>query len=451
MQLKRKAQLKLLEEQYALPESNLVILYGRKGIGKTTLISQFLEGKAAAYYYEGKECTDGLQRKLAYGQMDIGAGETLIADYYRMFSEFIGDREEKAVIVLDEFHYIAKNSENFIDALRLLADGSNPLMFVLCSSSVRWVENEMVSYLGSHASYITTYIKLKELTFVDFVSYFPNSSVETCIRINAILGGVLQYLEGWEEDRPPEYNIKHLLLNKNSSLFSEPEYFLKLELREPAVYNTILSALAQGKRKLNDIHLETGFSRAKIIVYLKHLMQLDLVEKLLPLSDEGKENVQKGLYRIKDNFMSFWYRFIFPNRSKLLIGDMDQFYEEEIAPYIEEYISEYFADVCAEYLKLLNLHERLPDRFLWWDRWYGKNGVIDILSKSEKGKTLVGKCIWTESAAGIAEYEELLALAKTAGNTPDYIYLFSKGGFSKELKDYSINNKYITLVSLGDL
>lgn len=451
MLVKRSAELRLLEEQYAGAGNNLVILYGRKGMGKTTLLAEFLTGKTSAFYYQGTECVDKLQLLRMNRQAFVEVSHHELLDYPILFSELIGTGEEKAIIVLDEFHYIIRNSPNFFETFRLLSNANRRVMFILCSSSVRWVENEMITDFGSQASHITAYIKLKGFTFVDFVNRFPRSTVETCIYINAILGGVPEYLDEWRENRSVPDNIKQLLLNKNSKLFAAPQQFLKLELREPAVYNTILSALAEGNRKLNDLHALTEFSRAKISVYLKHLIELDLVEKLAPLSDEGRENVQKGLYRIKDNFFSFWYRFVFPNLSELMLKKEDQVYEEKIAPYLIDYMGEYFADVCTEFLKLMNSHKRLPESFLWWDRWYGKNGTIDILAQSESGKTLVGKCIFRDREAEVSVYEDLLSLAADAGKEPYYCYLFSKSGFSEGLLSLSAANKNIILVGMDDL
>ena len=451
MFVKRSAELKLLEEQYALADNNLVILYGRKGMGKTSLIKEFLLDKPSVYYYDGMECEDGLQLLLMNRRANQGEASCELLEYPILFSDIIGSSEEKTIIVLDEFHYILKNSSDILEAFPLLSDQVHSVMFVLCSSSIRWVENEMVNGLGESALYITAYMKLKELTFVDFVNRFPKSSVETCIYINAILGGIPEYLDFWQESLSVENNIKSLLLNKNSWLVHAPQQFLKLELREPAVYNTLLYCLAEGNRKLNDLHGKTGYSRAKISVYLKNLIQLDIVEKLVPLGDEGKENALRGLYRIKDNFLCFWYRFIFPNLSEVMLGNTELVYEQKLAPYLDAYMEEYFADVCTEFLKLMNLHNRLPERFVWWDRWYGKNGTIDILARAENNKTLVGSCHFEDRITDHEEYLTLVALADEAKVTPDYCYLFSKKGFSEELSSMAAEREDFFLIGLEDL
>jgi AAA+ ATPase superfamily predicted ATPase len=199
MFVKRTAQLKLLEEQYASTGNNLVILYGRKGLGKTTLLSQFMADKPA-YYYAALECEDILQLSLMADQWGINpedAGKLSISELYLQLPL----SSKKTVLVLDEFHYLLKNSTDFPDILRLFSEPDKPVMLILCSSSIRWVENEMIAALGNLAAYITSYIKLKEFSFVDFVSRFPKSTVESCIYINAILGGVPDYLNEWQEAR----------------------------------------------------------------------------------------------------------------------------------------------------------------------------------------------------------------------------------------------------------
>lgn len=451
MFIKRNAELKLLNEQYNSSGSNLVVLYGRKGIGKTSLLEDFLEGKPA-YYHLGIECEERMQLELMNREwMEPEASFAPLMNYTLLFSSLIRQQNQKTVIILDEFHFILKNSRSLLEAFQLLGDNQKPVMFLLCSSSIRFVENEMVGSLGNIASYITSYHKLKEFNFIDLVNRFPKASVETCVYINALLGGIPDYLEEWKEDQSVRDNIVSVLLDKNNRLFHEPEFFLKQELRETAVYNTILSSLAAGNRKLNDLHQSTGYSRAKIIVYLKHLIELDIVEKLVPLAEEGKENVKKGLYRITDHFLNFWYRFVFPNLSELQLGRALGVYEKKIEPYLNHYIEEYFSDVCMEYLKLMNLQQRLPAKYLWWDRWYGKNGTIDILAKGEENKSLVGKCIWEDRAAKPEDYEVLQDLSIEACIKPETYYLFSKKGFTEEFKKMAKNLGVVKLVSLDEL
>ena len=450
MFIKRTAEMNLLTKQYESPGTALVILYGRRGIGKTTLLREFISDKPA-YYYGCVECEERMQLNRL---VTIWQGEELpsgdYSDYIGIFAA-LGAENQKTVIILDEFHLLLREGSGLLEAVQQLKHLPGPVMLILCSSSIRFVENEMVGWMGAAASQINSYLKLKEFTFVELVNRYPSSTVETCIHINGILGGVPNYLEEWKEDRTLRENIIAAVLDKNSRLYQEPLNYLKQELREPAVYSTLLASLAEGNRKLNDLYSSTGYSRAKILVYLKHLTAMDIVEKLVPTGDEGRENAKKGLYRIKDHYLHFWYRFVFPYISMLELGYKEQVYDAYISPGLNQYMEEYFADVCMEYLKLMNQHQRLQGKYQWWDRWYGKNGTIDIIAKGRGENTLAGKCFWEDRLTGPEDYEFLCNLSKEAGLKPELYYLFSRNGFTGEMTGLAKDRKDLVLVGLSEL
>lgn len=450
MFIKRVTELNLLNKQYENPGTSLVILYGRKGIGKTTLLREFMTDKPA-YYYSCVDCAERMQLNRMNSQWQAaGMPSGTYIDYADHFSALV-EHDHKTVIILDEFHLLLKEGSGLLEALGKLNELPGPVMLILCSSSIRFVENDMVGWMGAEATRISAFLKLKEFTFVDFVNRFPKSTVETCIHINGILGGIPDYLEEWRENRTLKENMIAAVLDKNSRLYEAPLQYLKLELREPAVYSTLLAALAEGNRKLNDLHISTGYSRAKILVYLKLLAGMDIVEKLVPLEEEGRENAMKGLYRIRDHYLHFWYRFVFPHLSELELGLKEQVYDNYISTGLDEYMEEYFSDVCMEYLKLMNQHDRLKVKYQWWDRWYGKNGTIDVIAKGGKESTLAGKCIWKDRSAGIEDYEVLRTLAKEAGLKPEQCYLFSRNGFTGELAELARGREDLILVGLEDL
>ncbi len=450
MFIKRVTELKLLNKQYENPGTSLVILYGRKGIGKTTLLKEFMSEKPS-YYYSCVDCAEQMQLNRMYSQwLAAGMPAGTYINYIGLLSA-LAEHSHKTVIILDEFHLLLKEGSGLLEALGRLDELPGSVMLILCSSSIRFVENDMLGWMGAAASHINSYLKLKEFTFVDFVNRFPKSTVETCIHVNGILGGVPDYLEEWKESRTLKENIIAAVLDKNSRLYEAPLHYLKLELREPAVYSTLLASLANGNRKLNDLHISTGYSRAKILVYLKLLTGMDIVEKLVPLEEEGRENAMKGLYRIKDHFLHFWYRFVFPYLSELELGYKELVYDTFISTDLDEYMEEYFSDVCMEYLKLMNQHDRLKVKYQWWDRWYGKNGTIDVIAKGSKENTLVGKCIWRNRPAAIDDYAILSTLSREAGLKPELYYLFSRNGFTGELTELTRDREDLVLVGLEDL
>ena len=435
----RVQELKQLEEAYRQERNAAIVLYGRYGIGKTELAALFAKEKPMVYY-AARELSEQEQRFSFAKELGMEVTEEA-PSMYECLKQVVANREDKsqkAVIIIDEFHFLVKTSDEFkVAFLKLLME--EQCMFLFLSSSVNWVENSMVEEFGPAARALYGTIKLKEFTFLELVKRFPEMSVEKTIYANAILGGVPEYLNFWNEKSSVKENILRLFLRKESPLLFGAENFLKKELRELGAYNAILAALASGRNKLNDIYARTGFSRAKISVYIKNLIELDVVEKVFSFDASESAtlvhaNVQKGLYRIKDNYLRFWYRYVFPNLSQIFLGQGELVYEKEIAKDFAVYMQECFAGVCSEYLKLMEQYGKLQSRYDTWGTWYGKTGRIDVVAGNDVGEILIGFCRFDSrmmTGKDIKQYKELLELAKLA---PKELYLFSKAGFSEELR-----------------
>jgi len=430
----RTQELERLEALYASERSGIIVLYGRSGIGKTTLIRRFLQEKNGVYY--------AARRVTAKEQFLCMTQEWKAEDatgFYEALSSLYASHATKGklILVLDEFRNLLEDSAEFMTAfLRFYAEhhGDGTMMTVLVSSSVSWVENEMAGVLGSAARLLSGFIKLKEFSFMELANYHKNSSVRENIYTGAVLGGVPAYLRLWKEQDSFKENVIRLFLTEEAPFFSEAEHYLKKELRELSAYNTILAALAQGKYKLNDIYAQTGFSRAKISVYLKNLTELDCTEKLFSFDNAEQRNVQKGLYRIREPFLRFWYRFLYPNLSEIAMGRGEQVYDMAIAPFLTEFVREAFSDVCGEYLQLMNRYQKLSGSYGSFGVWYGKLGKIDVVAKREDGACLVGFCDCGESLTGVETLEGYASVLESAGIRPTELYCFSMQGFTEEFE-----------------
>ncbi|MBQ8800197.1 MAG: ATP-binding protein [Lachnospiraceae bacterium] len=428
----RTQELERLEGLYGAQRSGIIVLYGRSGIGKTTLACRFLEDKNGVYYV-ARRVTAKEQLNVMKNEWDTASAE----DFYEAFSRLYESRkyQGKLVLVLDEFRNLLEDGTEFWTAfLRFYAEhhGDGSLLVLLLSSSVSWVENEMTTVLGSAVRLLQGFIKLKEFSFMELAGYHKQSDVRDNIYTRAVLGGVPEYLRLWKEEESFKTNIMELFLSKEAPLLSEAEGYLKKELRELSAYNTILATLAQGKYKLNDIYAHTGFSRAKISVYLKNLTEQGCTEKLFSFDSMDQRSAQKGLYRIREPFLRFWYRFIYPNLSGILAGAGEQVYEEKIAPYFTEFAKEAFSDVCGEYLQVLNRYEKLQNRYDSFGVWYGKDGKIDVVAKTEDGKLLVGFCDCSEEHTGTDVLSHQKMIIENAGIHPAEWFCFSMQGFTGE-------------------
>lgn len=450
----RETELNALKGYYDRVGSQIMVVYGQKGVGKTTMIEEFLEDKSYLYY-EAVSCSTRQQMVyLGRHLKDMGFSLPEYPDFEDVFRLFSTDTVRKQVLVIDEFQHLCKTDTLFFEALLQYLTNEKEkrsIFIILLSSSISWVENTMAAKLGEFSQVITDSFKLKELTYRAFTENFPGFSSADSIGAYAVLGGIPGLWQYFNDEFSLRENIESFILQSNEKLFDYGQQYVAEELRETAVYNTILCALAEGKNKLNELYQHTGFSRAKISVYLKNLIQLELVEKVSSMETEGRENAQKGLYRIRHAYVHFYYRYLFPCQNKLSIMEADEFYEEYIEPTFRQYAEDYFVKACREFLERENLARRLPFEYSRMGQWIGKVGNIDFLLEDEEKNILAGICIWEKDMLTYADYEELLFLQKQAKIHADFVILFSASRFDQALQIEAKKNPCLALLTADQL
>lgn len=440
----RKRELNKLNESYTKSGIPVVVLYGREGIGKTALADEFVKDKDYVYYM-GRELSKEEQNH--YFQDVLKVVDKKASAMARSASA----TGQKVCFVMDEFDLMQKAYKDFFAEFREYVEQSaweDHVMLILISSSVQWAENQMVNDMGEFASLIQYVIKLKEFTFLEMVKRFPDSPTEECITIYSILGGIPAYLDLWDTSKDVKQNIISLILDRKGFLRKEATRFLKTSLRELPYYNTILSVLAEDEPKLNYLYNRTGFSRAKISVYIKNLIQIDVAEKYFSYEAKKKDSTLKGLYGISDRFLHFWYKFVFPNSTALECGEADRFYENYIRNKLPAFVEQTYVRVCKEFLTLMNQYGKLPAKFRVPETFYGKDGMIPVIADGEGDKLLVGWCKWSVDPMEGSDFEKLLELTEQLGQEADYYYLFSKEGFVNELTAMASGMDNIELVDL---
>lgn len=320
----REVELNYLNQHYMSKNSHILVVYGQKGVGKTALLHSFCKDKAWAYY-AARSCSDKEQRyqwaKEVFGEKSIDSLEVYpeYEDILKQMSAIVSENDKK-ILIIDEFHHVIKGENTFFSRLNhFLQECKMPLLVILCSSAAGWVENNMVSKIGSEAASISGFLKVRELNILQMRELFDEYSEDDCIQLYAILGGVPGLWRRTDVTLNAKENIIHKIINPYSAIYGEMAGCLLEDLRETAVYNTILSTMANGNNKLNDIYHHTGFSRAKISVYLKNLMEIDMVEK-----------IGAGTYRITKPYVRFYFRFIYPNQSLIERLTPEQFYLEAV-------------------------------------------------------------------------------------------------------------------------
>lgn len=453
MGIGRTTELNYLNGYYEKEGSQILVVYGPKYVGKSELYQQFTMGKAA-YLYRARGCVDREQRYL-WGKELATMKKSLAKypSYEEILEQIVSDSDRKKVIIIDEFQNIVKNTSSFMEELISFVnhrDEGKEVLVLLSSSSIGFIENSMVSKIGSAVYDLSGLLKVKELGFSSVRECFSNYTFLDCVKIYSVLGGYPNLWKYFDKSLSVKENICRNLLDKHSFLFQEGERIAMDELREMGVYNTILASLASGKSKLNALYEHTGFSRAKISVYLKNLMELEIVEKVFSYDSEGRDHTQKGIYRISNKLVDFYYTYLYPNLSFLDDMSSNDFYEKFVNPSLIQYTARYLGKVFSQYVKEMNEQGRLPFFAVDMGEWVGKVGTIDLIVEGEE-EALVADCNQLGRKYTTEDLESLLFCVKKAQINPDYIYLFSTDGYEEKILLEAEQNKKLVLFMAEEL
>ncbi|MCD7954198.1 MAG: ATP-binding protein [Lachnospiraceae bacterium] len=470
----RKKELNFLEEQYARKNGQLIVLYGRRRIGKTETLREFCKSRPH-FFYSCTQSTDSIQLARFSAQLlkeEIPARKYLtgFSDWEHAFRALLElpHGEGKTLVVLDEFPYMCRANSSIPSILQNLWDAEmkdRDIMLILCGSAMSFIEKELLAEKNPLYGRATGIYKMTEMGFYDAIKFFPNYSNRDKLIAYAVLGGVPHYLRQWDPEIPVSENIKRYILSKGCVLYSEVEFLLHQELRETPIYNSIIEAVALGSTKLNEISQKSLINdTSKTCVYLRNLTELGIIEREFPVDSQTKEaaNTKRGLYRLTDHFFRFWYRFGFANLSQLEDGDVEGVFDWSVEPELSEFAAFPFEDACKEFVKELQKQGKLPFRYAKMGRWWGKTSVrngtiaaeteIDLLAIDRDAKNyLVGECKFKKAPFRYSEYLDTKAkLASLKENADFYYVLFSAEGFDEKIKAES-DQKRLSLYSLDDV
>ena len=475
----REAELKFLQDKYTEERGQLIVLYGRRRVGKTETLREFCKDKPHVFF-SCTQTTDLVQLRNFSSRMfkeNIPAKNYIseFADWEKAFRAVLDlpYGNQKKLLVIDEFPYMCRGNKSIPSILQNLWDAElrdSNVMIILCGSAMSFIEKELLSEKNPLYGRATGIYKMKEMGFYDAIKFFPEYSDRDKVLTYAVLGGIPHYLRQWNPKLSVDENIKRNILTKGGILYSEVEFLLHQELRETPIYNSIIEAVALGNTKLNDISQKSLLEdTAKTSVYLKNLMELGIVEREFSVDSKIKEraNTGRGTYRLTDNFFRFWYAFGFANYSQLEDGDVDGVYEYVVKPALHEFASFAFEDVCREFVRMLQKKNELPFRYSKMGRWMGKTTVrdekasdglrtaeteIDLLCIGKDAKEyLVGECKFKGVPFSYSEYLDTLAkLTPLKEKSKFYYALFSESGFDQKILDCAAMNE-TQLYSLEDI
>ena len=456
----RERELNSLEKLYASDKFEFAVIYGKRRVGKTALLNHFIRNKKAIYFM-GVESNDKQNlENFSKNILEYGVGIQVDTAFlsFQAALEYVFQlaEKERLILAIDEYPYVARSSRSLASTLQLLIDKykeNSKLMLILCGSSMSYMEDHVLAYKAPLYGRRTAQMKMQPFDFADACRYFKNFSDEDKALIYGIVGGTPQYLLQMDDKLSIEENIKNTFLNPTSSLFEEPENLLKQEVREPALYNAIITAIATGSTRMAEISTKVGAETSVCAAYLKNLLALGLVQKETPY---GEKASRKSIYAIDDNMFRFWYRFVPENYSIISRGASDIAYKR-MEPHLSDYMGKVFEEICKQYLWKLLLKGQSPVEFGELGRWWGTDPFthiqteIDIMGEQDINTALFGECKWTNERVDTGVLETLAKRGQLFHYGKIYLVLFAKRGFTKGCVDMANRMGNVMLVSYDDL
>lgn len=458
----RNEELRKLNKRYDDGDFECIVMYGRRRVGKTSIINEFCKTKPTVFFsalLEGtpKDNLKVLSRAIyAYKEPDA-----IAAPEYNSFDNALDEitrlaAKERIVFVIDEYPYLAKSYPSISSRLQHLIDHAwkdSKLYFILCGSSMSFMENQVLGYQSPLYGRRTGQFKIEPLTYKETAIFNPELDNITNSFIYGVTGGIPHYINKLNVRGDFDRALIENFFDRSAYLFEEPSNLLKQELREPAVYNSIITAIAEGASRLNEISTKSGIESGPCVKYLNVLINLNIIKKETPVLEKpGK----KTIYNIADPFFRFWYRFVPNNITPIASGKMERIYNKAVRANLNDYMGLIFEKMCSDYLLCYadNMDFQLLDIGQWWgtDSVEKKQIQIDLVgSTDKKDEYLIGSCKFRNEAIGIDELNLLRKYAAVFGKGKTYhYYIFSKGGFTEALKDASDRGE-VKLITLDEM
>jgi AAA+ ATPase superfamily predicted ATPase len=459
----RTRELESLEELYNRKGFAFAVIYGRRRVGKTSLINEFIKrGDKKTIRFTATENINTVNmRNFSESVFSVFPRSSSLGDFpsWEGALDYIVEQAkgEKLVLSIDEYPYLAKAYPPLSSEIQRHIDLSmqdTNIMLILCGSSMSFMENQVLGYQSPLYGRRTAQYRVEPLDYYDSAEFFGSACPEDKLLGYAVTGGIPQYLSIISEAANIGTGIANAFFKKNGFLYEEPHNLLKQELRQPATYNAIIGAIANGATKISEISSKTNEEDRKVSVYVKNLMDLGILEREVPMFAKNGRN---GVYRIKDNMYSFWYRFV-PGTETLIDTGYERVCEEAVQPFVNDFMGPVFETVCMQYLMRLNVKRRLPFLFSQIGRWWGGNPTtkketeVDVIASSmDRKKIIMGECKWRNRETGKDVYDHLKENAALVPEKDIHYYIFSRAGFTAGLKNEAEEDERLTLVGLDDL
>ena len=447
MFVNRQKELELLQDEYSIDEFRFSVIYGRRRVGKTTLIKEYISSKSYIYFLATLEPINIIVarfKNLVAEFLDDGFLRDIELKNFEEIFRYIAKQHfnKKLIIVIDEFQYLGKVDKSIPSQFQYIIDEilkPTDIHLIFCGSIISMMYEQTLSYNSPLYGRRTSSIKLNALEFKYLQTFFPNKTEHELIELYAILYGVPKYLELFKDSDDMFDAIEKNILDKNAFLYDEPRFILQNEVNEPMTYFTILEAIANGEHKLGNIAGRLNKNVQNITSFISKLIELDIIYKEVPITEQNPSKSKKGLYFIKDNFFRFWFAYVLPYKSQLEI-DNTSYAMKKIKENFAGFVAKVYEDLCVQYTL-----QNYP--ILKAGRWWNKNTEIDVVGVGEDF-LITGECKYSNKKVGIDILQNLEIKSQNIElKLPIRHYiLFSKSGFTKELIELSHKREDVLLV-----
>lgn len=465
----RKRELSSLEKLYHQQGFGMTVIYGRRRIGKSTLIREFLKDKRAIFYTATKV---GKARNLElFCQQVVSLLDPSLTGVsfpsLEAILDFITDRlsGDKLVLVIDELPYWAQDDGALLSVLQKYIDtrwSEQDMMIILCGSSLSFMENKVLSEKSPLFGRRNTQIRLEAFDYLEAAEFVPDYSAEDKAIIYGITGGVAKYLAMIDPRGSADDNIKAQFFNTDGYLYDEPRNLLAQEFTDVALVNNVIEQIASGSNTVNEISQKIGQNSSTVLYALDKLIQVGLITKKKCITEE--KNRKKTQYVLKDQMFRFWYAFIPKATSIIEIGQGDLYFDRVVKPQIHNYMGSVFEEMCRYYTLKEGICGAFGNTLTEVGTWWGteillrgsekvqQSADIDVVGISELDKTAVlGECKFKKEKIDKNVYDTLLRRSAVISGKYRIIrfLFFSLSGYTSWFD--SIQNNDIALLTLDDL
>jgi len=443
----RTAELSLLDDLWAAPQATLLILYGRRRVGKTRLLTHWMQrtGQWAVYWVAAP--TSAADQLRAFSHMVYNLTDPpqpapenfTYASWSQAWQQIAPAAEHRRLaLFVDEFTYLLEAEPGIAGILQNAWDHTlkyTNLFLALSGSHLGMMQRQVLAYQAPLYGRATAQLQLAPLSFGITGAFFPHYEPAERVAIYAIFGGIPAYWERLDPTLSVSDNIRRQLLTANNLMQEEPRLLLQDFVSEPNNYVAILRAIAHGAREQKEIAAHTGLSQGHISKYLSVLRDANIVQRRTPIT--AGENSRMGRYHIVDPYLRFYYRFLATRQSQLALGIQEQSLAE-IKRHLLDYIGTHtWEELCREWLLRAGARGQLPFMPDQVGSAWTRRAQIDVVGINTMEKTLfLGESKWSPQPVGRATLQALVA--KTAefvpkqGNWTVYYLGFARGGWTRE-------------------